>query len=193
MEPRDSCIILFLRKGLIGQGCFRIAVELDGDRFSILTIQDAFSNKLWAFICESTDLETVRIILWELFAVIPRPMRLRGDNAFGPLEAFLKELGIAFKPSIPNHSQSGSSIERANLVLEKSIERMGFTRLEDLICKLPSLVQEINSTPKGGLAGFTPDEVYFGIEFRKHTPSMAESTHRFDQETWRQVHNAASC
>ena len=78
-------------------------MEIKEDRFSMLTIQDSFSNKLWAFICESTDLDTVKILLIELFAVIPRPISLRGDSAFAHLESFLQVMGVAFRPTIPTH------------------------------------------------------------------------------------------
>jgi len=70
-----------------------VDLKLGEEIFSILTRQDAFGGKLWVYICETTDMETVRILLSELFAIIPRLRRVREDNAFNSLSDFLAELG----------------------------------------------------------------------------------------------------
>ena len=103
----------------------------------------------------------------------------------------MEALGIEFEPTILNHSQSGASIELASLILENSMERMGFEEYEDFSFRLPVLVHEINMTPWESLAGFTPDEVNFGIELRRETPSIAEEANRqLDKEMWKALHDA---
>jgi hypothetical protein len=71
------------------------------------------------------------------------------------------------------------------------MERMGFEEYEDFSFRLPVLVHEINMTPWESLAGFTPDEVNFGIELRRETPSIAEEANRqLDKEMWKALHDA---
>ena len=50
------------------------------------------------------------------------------------------------------------------------------------------VVQEINSTPRKSLAGFTPDDVFFGVEMGREVLSLKKANEQLDRETWEHIH-----
>jgi len=64
---------------------------------------------------------------------------------------------------------------------------MGFQSFEELQRALPVLVHEINSTPRKSLAGFTPDDVFFGVEMGREVLSLQKANEQLDRETWEHI------
>ena len=64
---------------------------------------------------------------------------------------------------------------------------MGYQSFEELQRALPVLVQEINSTPRKSLAGFTPDDVFFGVEMGGKVLSLKKANEQLDRETWEHI------
>jgi RNase H-like domain found in reverse transcriptase/Integrase zinc binding domain/Integrase core domain len=170
----------------------KIAIDFNGPHTRhngvlILVMVDCYSRYLIANPVRSTDFESTRNALCEVFDIFGYPKCLKADNGSpfnsNDYKKFCADRGIATIHSTPLFPQQNGQAERYMQLINKAIE----TALDEAIDfreALQKAVKAHNSSECRAI-GAVPEEIMFGRKLRGKLPLLVEPLTRTDHKAIR--------